>query len=80
MTLFAREDLVDALQDLIVELCAAGEIVGLRLVGGGALALRYFERRTTHDLDAVHVRPGSDEDVARAVGRVAERRGWDKTG
>lgn len=79
MTLFTRDDLLGALRDLIGELHAAGETVGLRLVGGGALALRYFDRRTTHDLDALHVRPGSDEAVARAARRVAERRGWDAT-
>ena len=79
MTLFTRDDLVGALRDLIEELHGAGDTVGLRLVGGGALALRYFDRRTTNDLDALHVRPGSDEAVVKAARLVAERRGWDPT-
>ena len=79
MTLFTRDDLVGALRDLIAELHGAGDTVGLRLVGGGALALRYFDRRTTNDLDALHVRHGSDEAVVRAARLVAERRGWDPT-
>jgi hypothetical protein len=77
VTLFTREDLAGALEDLIFELRAAGETVGIRLVGGSALALQYFERGTTRDVDALHVRPGTDEAVAAAAHRVAERRGWD---
>ncbi|QTX06207.1 hypothetical protein G127AT_07200 [Agromyces archimandritae] len=65
------------LRELIAELHSAGEVAGIRLVGGAALALRHFDRGTTHDLDALHVKPGSDEAVAAAAGRVAERRGWD---
>lgn len=79
MTLFTREDLLGALRDLIIELRARGETVGIRLVGGGALALRYFDRRTTNDLDALHGRPDSDDAVTRAAQSVAERRGWDQT-
>jgi hypothetical protein len=45
-------------------------------VGGAALALRYFDRGTTQDLDVLHVNPGSDEPVAAAE-RVAYKRGWD---
>jgi hypothetical protein len=61
MARFDRDDLIGALRDLVRELRAAGEPVGLRLVGGAALALRYFERESTRDLDALHVRPGTDE-------------------
>jgi hypothetical protein len=78
MTLFDRDQLVDALSDLVAELRADGQTVGIRLVGGAALALRYFDRRSTEDLDALHVRPGTDEAVASAADRVAERRGWDR--
>ena len=78
MTLFERGALIDALRDLVVELRASGEPVGLRLVGGGALALRYFDRDTTRDLDAFHARPGTDEAVAAAASAVARRRGWDE--
>lgn len=77
MTLLTRPDLIDALRDLIAELKTSGEAVGLRLVGGGAIALRYFERESTRDIDAFHPRPGTDELVSRAVHAVARRRGWD---
>jgi hypothetical protein len=59
-----RDEIIAGLRDLVSELRAAGEIAGIRLVGGAALALRYFDRGTTQDLDALHVRPGSDESVA----------------
>ena len=77
MTLFDRTDLIHALRELVQELRKTGQPVGLRLVGGGALALRYFERASTRDLDAFHVRPGGDDLVTQAVRSVALRRGWD---
>jgi len=77
MTALDRDDIVLGLRELIAELHGAGEVAGLRLVGGAALALRYFDRGTTQDLDALHVRPGSDETVAAAAARVAARRSWD---
>ena len=77
MTLLDRDDLVGALRDLVAELHAAGETAGLRIVGGAALALRHYDRRSTADLDALHVRPGSDAAVAEAAARVAVHRGWD---
>jgi hypothetical protein len=78
VTLFDRNDLIGALRDLVRELRAAGNPIGLRLVGGAALALRYFERESTRDLDAFHVRPGTDDAVASAARAVAQRRGWDE--
>jgi hypothetical protein len=78
MALFDRDDLIDALRALVSELRAAGEPIGLRLVGGGALALRYFERASTRDVDVFHVRPGTDEAVASAARAVAQSRGWDE--
>ncbi|MCM3780527.1 hypothetical protein [Microbacterium hydrocarbonoxydans] len=71
-----RADIVDGLRDLVAELHASGEVAGIRLVGGAALALRYFERRTTSDLDALHVNPGTNEAVLSAAATVAARRGW----
>lgn len=76
MILLDRDDLIDGLRELVVELHAAGEPVGLRIVGGGALVLRHFERRTTVDIDAVKVSPGDEAAVVAAAERVAERRGW----
>jgi hypothetical protein len=76
LALLGRDDLISALQDLVEELRAIGEPTGLRLVGGGALALRYFHRETTRDLDALHVRPGADATVTAAALNVARKRGW----
>ncbi|MBO9626370.1 MAG: hypothetical protein J7484_08355 [Microbacterium sp.] len=77
MTTFTRDDILSGLRDLIAELRASGEVAGIRLVGGAALAIRYFDRRATNDLDALHVHPGSDDVVLTAAARVGARRGWD---
>lgn len=71
-----RDDIIAGLRELIAELRAADQVAGIRLVGGAALALRYFDRGTTQDLDSLHVRPGSDEEVAAAAERVAQRHDW----
>lgn len=71
-----RDDIITGLRELIAELRAADQVAGIRLVGGAALALRYFDRGTTQDLDSLHVRPGSDEEVAAAAERVAQRHDW----
>lgn len=76
-TALDRDETITGLRDLVAELRAAGEIAGIRLVGGAALALRYFDRGTTQDLDALHVHPGTDKAVAAAAERVANRHGWD---
>ena len=76
-TALDRDDIITGLRELISELRAASEVAGIRLVGGAALALRYFDRGTTQDLDSLHVRPGSDVAVAAAVARVARRHDWD---
>lgn len=76
MTALDRDDIIAGLRELIGELRAANEVAGIRLVGGAALALCYFDRGTTQDLDSLHVRPGSDEVVAAAAVRVALRRDW----
>ncbi|WP_460785961.1 DUF6036 family nucleotidyltransferase [Microbacterium tumbae] len=77
MTSLTRDDLLAGLRELIAELHSSGEVVGIRLVGGAALALRYFSRRITNDLDALHVRPGTDDAVVAAANRVGDRMGWD---
>jgi len=72
-----RDDIIGGLRELIAESRASNEIAGIRLVGGAALALRYFDRGTTQDLDSLHIQPGSDDAVAAAASRVADRHGWD---
>lgn len=76
-TALERDDIIVGLRELVDELRNAGEVAGIRLVGGAALALRYFDRGVTQDLDSVHVRPGSDAAVATAAAKVAQRHDWD---
>lgn len=76
-TSLGRSDIIGALRELISELRSAGEVAGIRIVGGAALALLYFDRGTTQDLDSLHIQPGSDEAVAAAATRVAAQHGWD---
>jgi hypothetical protein len=75
-SLLDRADIIEGLREVISELHRAGETAGIRLVGGAALALRYFDRGVTQDLDALHTRPGNDEAVAVAARKIAQRRGW----
>jgi len=76
-TALDRDDIITGLRELVDELRVAGEVAGIRLVGGAALALRYFDRGTTQDLDSLHVHPGTDEAVAAAAAKVALRHDWD---
>ena len=76
-TALDRDDIIAGLRELVGELRSDGEVAGIRLVGGAALALRYFDRGVTQDLDALHVRPGSDVAVAAAAAKVAQRHDWD---
>jgi hypothetical protein len=71
-----RDDIILGLRELVEELRRAGEVAGIRLVGGAALALCYFDRGVTQDLDTLHVRPGSDSAVANAAAKVAWRHEW----
>lgn len=72
-----RDDIIGGLRELIAELRASNEIAGIRLVGGAALALHYFDRGTTQDLDSLRIEPGSSAAVAAAAAHVAARHGWD---
>ncbi|MBX3067102.1 MAG: hypothetical protein KF867_01550 [Cryobacterium sp.] len=76
MTTLDRNDILSGLRDLISDLRSTGHKAGIRLVGGAALALKYFDRNTTQDLDALHVSPGTDSVVSAAASRVAKSRGW----
>lgn len=76
MSTLDRDDVIAGLRELVFELQQSGGAAEVRLVGGAALSLRYFDRRATHDLDLVHVNPDVDGRVAAAAERVAARRGW----
>jgi hypothetical protein len=75
MATFSRDELLDALDQLIDELVAAGVSAHVRIVGGAGVVLAYDpDRGLTRDVDAVLATP-SDE-VTAAVARVALRHGW----
>ena len=74
MTLFDRDDLDFGLRQLVARLRSSGARSGLRIVGGAALALRYFDRESTVDIDA---HPIGDPAQVLAAGRdVARENGW----
>ena len=52
MALFDRDLLEEGLRQLVTRLRESGTRSGIRIVGGAALALRYFERESTVDIDA----------------------------
>ncbi|MCY7405029.1 MAG: hypothetical protein LH475_10465 [Cryobacterium sp.] len=68
-----RDDLIKGLGAVITKLRAAGQPAGIRIIGGAALALRYFDRRTTVDIDA-RIQP--EEPVLEAAVEVANENGW----
>ncbi|TFD49510.1 hypothetical protein E3T46_13840 [Cryobacterium sp. Hh11] len=68
-----RDDLIRGINAVIIKLRAAGQPAGIRIVGGAALALRYFDRRTTADVDAALQPEGP---ILRAAEHVADENGW----
>ena len=73
MTRFDRDGLEFGLRQLVTKLRSSGSRSGLRIVGGAALALQYFDRESTVDIDA---HPIGDADHVLAAGReVAEENG-----
>jgi hypothetical protein len=73
MVALTRDNLIDGLRELVAELTAAGQPSGIRIVGGAALSLRYFERRTTVDIDA-RIQPA--EPTIEIAERIAARHDW----
>jgi hypothetical protein len=70
----SRQDLVDGLRELIRRADTAGVTgVSIRIVGGAALRLAYFERPTTADIDA-QIEPL--DRLAPIIADVARDRGW----
>ena len=68
-----RDDLIRGLNAVIEKLRAAGQPAGIRIVGGAALALRYFDRRTTSDIDA-QLQPAGP--ILAVAAQVAIENGW----
>ena len=68
-----RDDLIAGLRELAAGLAGNGEHVGIRIVGGAALSLYYFDRRSTVDIDAA-IHPS--EAALEVASHIARRRGW----
>lgn len=74
MTRFDRDGLEFGLRQLVAKLQSSDGRSGLRIVGGAALALRYFDREATIDVDAHPI--GDAVRVLDAGRQVAEENGW----
>jgi hypothetical protein len=68
-----RADLIRGINGVIEKLRALGQPAGIRIVGGAALALRYFDRRTTADVDAL-LQP--EQPILKAAIEIADANGW----
>lgn len=70
---FNRDDLIRGLRQLVATLRERGEPAGIRIIGGAALSLRYFDRRTTEDIDAKLHPPAA---ALAAAAEIANANGW----
>jgi hypothetical protein len=73
MALLDRDDLVRGLRELVDELRARNLGGKVQIIGGAALALRYFDRTSTTDIDA---RLSIDGDIRAVVEEIGRRHGW----
>jgi hypothetical protein len=73
MALLDREAIVSALEEIVDGLILAGISARLKLVGGAALAIQYYDRPATTDVDG-HFSPA--EAVQRIADDVGATRGW----
>lgn len=74
MTSLTREDMIDGLTEVVRRLREQGAHATIRIVGGAAMMLRYFEdRHVTPDIDAsIH----TDADLGELVRDIARQRSW----
>lgn len=69
-----RDDIVDGLRELAKRVASSGMTgVSIRIVGGAALRLAYFERQLTVDIDA-RIEPY--EQIRPLVLQIARERNW----
>lgn len=73
MVTLDRDDIVDALDELLTALVAERATAHIRIVGGAALAINFGREGTTADVDALY---GSSDTVEEAARTIARRRGW----
>lgn len=69
-----QEDIVEALRELVRELQKTKTQVKIRIVGGAALALLYFTRPATTDIDSLDFKTADIEAVRSAISKVSHRR------
>lgn len=68
---WSRDDISELLHELASRLHRRGVTAGIRLVGGAALAIAYYDRRATADIDAAFSPSGPVLDVVAEI--AAER-------
>lgn len=75
--LFTKEGLHEALAELARRLGERGVSAGIRIVGGAALALVYYDRQATGDIDAL-IFPSLEAEalVLEMVATMAVEHGW----
>jgi hypothetical protein len=74
---FTKSELEDALKELASRLSGAGVKAGVRIVGGAALALVYYERQPTMDIDALIYPPlEAEAPVLAMAAEMADEHGW----
>jgi hypothetical protein len=71
-----HQDLIDGLREVVQAARDEGITgVSIRIIGGAALRLAYFERETTADIDA-QIEPLAE--LAPIIESIASRRGWSR--
>lgn len=68
---FSRDDILELLREVASRLRERGVSAGIRLVGGAALAVAYYDRRATADIDAA-LSPA--EPILEVVAEIAAER------
>lgn len=70
---FSRDEIIDALNELVDHLTAVNATSHIRVVGGAAIAVQFDREATTTDIDALY---RADPLVADAIEAIARKRGW----
>lgn len=73
---FSRREILNALRQLLENLPDRESITTIRIVGGAALALNYFERRLTFDIDAVSTSLGEEQLLLHIAHELAKQNNW----
>lgn len=74
MTLLDRDDLERGLRLLVAELRRRGRPARVRIIGGAAMALQYYDRESTRDIDVAVSMPDSELEEIASI--IATAEGW----